>query len=86
MDVSCLLVFLMSNIWVSIPWLHLEDWGVWDSRSHRPKGTAPLLLSRTLLEAAQPGSCLVLLRNGACFQKNDIKLFTSSLGYISCRG
>lgn len=40
----------------------------------------------TLLKAVQPETCLVLLRNEACFQKNDIKLFTSSLGYISCRG
>lgn len=86
MDISCPVVFLMSNIRVSIPCIHLADWGMWDSKSQRPTGTAPLLLSHTPLKAAQPETRLILLRNGACFQKNDIKLFTSSLGYISCRG
>lgn len=52
MDVSCPVVFLMSNMWVSIPYIHLEGWGMWDSKSQRPTGTALLLLSHTLLKAA----------------------------------
>lgn len=54
MDVSCPVVFLMSNIWVSIPCIHLEDWGVWDSESQRAAGTATLLLSHSPIKAAQP--------------------------------
>ena len=73
---------LLFFIWVSIPCIRSADWGMGDGKSHKPAGTAPLSLSHTPLKAVQPETRLVLLRNGACFQENGIKLFTSSLGYI----
>lgn len=52
----------------------------------QPHRDSTLLVSHPLLKAVLPETHLFLLRNGACFQKNHIKLFTSSLGYISCGG